>query len=225
MSYKALIHKYKSLPAMYFLLAYFIFMLCILIAMLLFPKPELHILINERHLAFLDTLMKYWTYLGDGLVLSVLILGLLFVSMRHFITGLSSFAFSGLAAQLLKRLIFTQSARPTKYFELNYPAHELHLVSGVDMHSWYSFPSGHAASAFAVFFALALMSRSLSLQILYLVLATGVALSRVYLSQHFMMDVAAGSLLGILMGWLAWKWMSVYKKEWLGKTLPQISKK
>lgn len=224
MSLKTLIHNFKELPAAFFLVGYFLVLVFMLIMMLIFPRPELHLLINERHTPFLDVLMKYWTYLGDGLILTILLLGLLFLSMRHFFTGLLAFATGGLGAQLLKRLIFTDSPRPIKYFELHFPGQELQLVQGVEMHTWLSFPSGHAATAFAVFFVLALMSRSAIINILLLVMATGVAFSRVYLSQHFMMDVAAGSLFGIFMGWLAWRILRDNKSSWLNRSLPKILK-
>ncbi|HEY0782779.1 MAG TPA: phosphatase PAP2 family protein [Thermoanaerobaculia bacterium] len=58
----------------------------------------------------------------------------------------------------------------------------------------FSFPSGHTAAAFGV--AVALLGERPSLTLLALVLAAGIAISRIYLGAHYPLDVAAGVLLG-----------------------------
>ena len=63
-----------------------------------------------------------------------------------------------------------------------------------------SFPSGHAAAAFAVTTALA--RRRSRLAIPAAVLAVTVAFSRLYLYVHYPTDVFAGIALGALCGWL-----------------------
>ena len=67
-----------------------------------------------------------------------------------------------------------------------------------------SFPSGHSASSFAAATTLATFYPQASP--LVFALATGVALSRVHLGQHFPSDVAAGGLLGVASG-TAVAWM------------------
>jgi membrane-associated phospholipid phosphatase len=62
-----------------------------------------------------------------------------------------------------------------------------------------SFPSGHAATAFAAATAVALVYPRL--RIPALVLAALVALSRVYLGVHYWSDVIVGSLFGAGVGW------------------------
>jgi undecaprenyl-diphosphatase len=61
-----------------------------------------------------------------------------------------------------------------------------------------SFPSGHAATAFAAAVAVALVYPRLGRPLL--ALAAVVALSRIYLGVHYVLDVAAGALLGIAVG-------------------------
>lgn len=61
-----------------------------------------------------------------------------------------------------------------------------------------SFPSGHAATAFAAAVAVALVYPRLGRPLL--VLAGVIALSRIYLGVHYVLDVAAGALLGIAVG-------------------------
>ncbi len=63
-----------------------------------------------------------------------------------------------------------------------------------------SFPSGHAAAAFAVSAALALKRSRLAIPAV--ILATGIAFSRLYLYIHYPTDVFAGIALGALCGLL-----------------------
>jgi undecaprenyl-diphosphatase len=61
-----------------------------------------------------------------------------------------------------------------------------------------SFPSGHAATAFAAATAIAILSPRM--RPWALALAAAVALSRVYLRVHFPLDVLAGGLIGAALG-------------------------
>ncbi len=67
----------------------------------------------------------------------------------------------------------------------------------------YSFPSSHAVN----FFAAAPLVREAfpGGGVVYLVLASAVALSRVYVGDHYPSDVAVGALLGTWVGWLGRK--------------------
>lgn len=65
-----------------------------------------------------------------------------------------------------------------------------------------SFPSDHAAFAFAVAVALLLVSRRLGLAAL--LLAALAAFARVYVGEHYPADVLAGALVGSLAALLLW---------------------
>lgn len=67
----------------------------------------------------------------------------------------------------------------------------------------FSFPSGHAAAAFATTSVL-FLARS-RWRIPAVILASLIAFSRLYLFVHYPTDVLGGALLGILCGWLAWE--------------------
>jgi undecaprenyl-diphosphatase len=66
----------------------------------------------------------------------------------------------------------------------------------------FSFPSGHALNAFAIGSVIALAFPLLAAPVL--LIAASVAASRVVLGLHWLSDVLAGSLLGLLIGTAAW---------------------
>ena len=76
-----------------------------------------------------------------------------------------------------------------------------HLGSVVAIPGNPSFPSGHAATAFAAATAVAILCPRL--RPWALALAAAVALSRVYLRVHYPLDVLAGALLGAALGAIA----------------------
>jgi undecaprenyl-diphosphatase len=78
-----------------------------------------------------------------------------------------------------------------------------------------SFPSGHAATAFAT--AIAVGAFYPRLRWLLLGLAAVVGLSRIYLGVHYMLDVLAGTALGIGVG-LAVVWGTRRLTAWLGRS-------
>jgi undecaprenyl-diphosphatase len=70
----------------------------------------------------------------------------------------------------------------------------------------FSFPSGHSITAFAVAVPLALAYPALGPVLL--LCAANVAASRIFLGMHFLSDVLAGSALGALLGYAAWRMVS-----------------
>jgi membrane-associated phospholipid phosphatase len=84
--------------------------------------------------------------------------------------------------------------RPAEFFK-DIPFYE---IPGIELHHWGSFPSGHTTTAFmlASFFYLVL-PKKIKIHSLVMGIAFLVGFSRVYLMQHFLMDVWVGALLGI----------------------------
>ena len=97
-------------------------------------------------------------------------------------------AFAGLAVLLLKGT-FDRERPPVAHAGLD----PVGIVPGSA-----SFPSGHAATAFATAVAVGLIHPRLRWPLL--ALATLVALSRVYLGVHYGSDVLVGSALGVAIG-------------------------
>ncbi len=160
-----------------------------------YPKGGLHVVINQWHSGFFDEFFKYITWLGSGWMILLLAVVFLFGQLRHTVVFLVGNLFITIFIQVGKHLIFSTALRPVAYFKGIYA---LHLVDGVVMHAYNSFPSGHSATAFGIFVMLIFLIKNRGLKFLWLTVALLTAFSRVYLSQHFMVDILAGALTGTL---------------------------
>lgn len=168
--------------------------LVLLITVSLFSKTACFTKANFYHCPLLDHLFTWYTFLGDGVVAMVLIIAAVVWNQRILATKLLLvFLFSGLIAQLLKRLF--RAPRPKAL--LNEAFYD-HFISGVTHSGFTSFPSGHTTTAFAVAAMLAFSCRGKTTGIFAFWIAMLVGYSRVYLGQHFVEDVLAGMVIGIL---------------------------
>ena len=101
----------------------------------------------------------------------------------------SSVAASGVSADVIKYI--AGRARPILYFsEQLYGFNCFHYE-----YEWISFPSGHAATAFSA--AIVFTTLYPRWRILFLFAGTLIAFSRIFLTQHYISDVIAGSFLGM----------------------------
>ncbi len=160
----------------------------------IYGKGQTHLMINEYHSGFGDFFFKHVTYLGDGIAFPVLIIACLFLKFRWSLYFLASALLTLLAIYLTKQMFFHGIPRPLAFFEDSY---NLYLVEGVKIHRNNSFPSGHTTTAFAVFTLLILIIKNNFLKFTFALLAIIAGFSRIYLSQHFLIDVLAGAVLGI----------------------------
>ena len=169
--------------------------------LLTWDKAELHLWMNSCHNAAGDFFFRYYTYVGEW-VPYVVVFGLLFYKAGWATFLLTDVVVSGLIAQRLKYVFDTD--RPYKFFEKFYPDVQLPFVDGVTLSKWYSCPSGHTTTFFAMFFVLALMAcdkkdrRAWPWSALFFLMAVLGAYSRIYLSQHFAEDIFAGVILGVV---------------------------
>ncbi|MBN1116500.1 MAG: phosphatase PAP2 family protein [Bacteroidales bacterium] len=206
----------------FILIVFLLVWLILLFVLVIWTKAEIHLYVNQYHNHLSDAFFKYITNLGDGLMPAVLLLIFLFISFRKaFAIGLSG-ALAGIVSQVLKRLVFKNIPRPKSFFK---DLAELYFVPGVDVHSSYSFPSGHSATAFTLFLVLAYYSKSGPMQLLYLFLALAVGYSRIYLSQHFLIDVYFGALIGIISAFVIIMLIDKSKAKWLDSSITKIIRK
>lgn len=208
-------------PQRYFLIPFLILILAGFVLMLLYSKIDLFLWINHHHSSFFDSYFKLNTLLGAGWVAVVLVLALLFIKYRSSILVALAYAYSSLAVQIFKHLF--NAPRPIKYFEHIAP---IRVIEGYPIHEWNSFPSGHSASAFTLAVLLSYLWPLRNRHWIIVPLAALTAFSRVYLSQHFLEDIIAGAIIGVVMTFqLIWwlensKWYNSDKLErrFLGKS-------
>jgi membrane-associated phospholipid phosphatase len=184
----------------YFFIGFLIFVLASVSVLIFFSKADGFILLNPYHANFLNFIFIPLTYLGDGFFCVAVGLLLFFLKKRFLsLMVLSSYAISGIIAQILKGYIV--EARPAVYLK---DSSYQYFIENVTLHNFHAFPSGHSASAFALAAVLSFAVKNKKYSMLFLAGAVLVGYSRIYLAQHFIDDVLAGALIGILSAIFCW---------------------
>jgi membrane-associated phospholipid phosphatase len=106
---------------------------------------------------------------------------------------ISSYLLSGIIVQILK--YFIVEARPAVYLK---DSTYQYFIENVTLHNYHAFPSGHTASAFAMATVFAVTKNNTWLSMLLLILAAMVGYSRIFLGQHFLVDVFGGAVVGVI---------------------------
>jgi membrane-associated phospholipid phosphatase len=169
---------------------YLLFWLIISISLSLYTKDYIHLKINKLHFKFADIFFKYFTHSADGIFAALVIIAVLFKNKYQGLFLAVSNILAGATTQILKKAVFAESLRPVMLLK------NLYLIEGVSMNKYHSFPSGHATVAFALFTGILLLTPNKKWKIFFALCAIAGAFSRVYLSQHFITDIFAGSIIG-----------------------------
>lgn len=182
------------IPALLLLTALGVALLCV-------PKGALHLCLCDHHTPFLDAVLPGYSDLVNWLPYTVIALLLLYrAGWSVFLAG--DMLLTTAVVQPIKHLVC--APRPMTWFAENMPDVVLPLTDGVRMNYWLSFPSGHTTTFFALFFTLSLIAMTdrwrgrYLWSLLFFLLAVVGAYSRIYLSQHFALDVFAGMAVAIL---------------------------
>jgi membrane-associated phospholipid phosphatase len=177
---------------------------------LIIGKSELFLFLNADLGRTADWSFEYATYLGDGAIWVPIVLLILWKRRKYLVLILSSICISTLLAQLIKNYVFPAEPRPTNLIEDN---SLIHTVSGVELHTIYSFPSGHTTTAFSIFLLAALFIPKPWIIPIGFMYGLVVGYSRVYLAQHFPLDVGAGMIVGTISVWLSMQLQTTYEKS------------
>lgn len=196
--------------------------------LLIMPKGELHIWLNGCHTALGDVFFKYYSMLAE---LPIYLFAIIPLFFRKYRWWTAFYATSEIIAVLLiqsVKFIFNMP-RPARFFGVDKIGDIVPLVDGVNLHEAYSFPSGHTSAFFVFFTACALLvnyyysrkpiQRSGACRCLHalalislLIMAAVGGYSRIYLSQHFLMDVFVGSAVGITVPCLTFRYVLRHTK-------------
>ena len=177
------------------------------LALLYIPKADLHLLLCDRHTPARDIFYRYYTHVAEWFPYVVCVALLLFGRIGDGAFASAAMLLSALSTQIFKHIV--NAPRPLSWFDMNLSDVQLPLVEGVQMNYWFSFPSGHTTSFFALAFVVCILltrisrnsryhrTTSVLAQLLLLIAAALGGYSRIYLSQHFAMDIFGGTVVGI----------------------------
>jgi membrane-associated phospholipid phosphatase len=175
--------------------------LCLLGALMLigtsayFGRIPVFLFLNRDGGKLIDYFFKWATWGAEGWVwlpFLALVVGWFKKDSKFIVLN---FLLSTLLTQIPKHFIWSNISRPiASGIQLN----DIHTVNGVIMHAWNSFPSGHTATAFTLFLLTTYLFPNkwvFAIGMLYAILC---AYSRVYLGQHFPIDLGGGILVAII---------------------------
>ena len=192
--------KNNNIPYLAFIIPTSLVLITLGILLLTTPKGELHLLLCQPHTAMLDQIVPVFTNLVDWLpYLSILLLLFYRAGWATFLA--SNLLLSTLIVQPIKHIV--HAPRPLTWFAENMPDVTLPLVEGVRMNHWLSFPSGHTTTFFVLFYSLSIIlcaenvTGKMILSFLCFLCASFGAYTRIYLSQHFALDIFAGILIAV----------------------------
>lgn len=163
---------------------------------LLYDSESIVLAVNSLHRPILDSMATIGTFFGS-LWFYILFLGGLVLfkkTIRAVLFAGVSFFNTCVIVQAMKHIIFGALPRPIDTISLE----NLHIVKNFSHDHYNTFPSGHASTIFVLITVLCifLIDNSTYLHIILLVLASLVAISRLYLCMHFYHDVYVGALIG-----------------------------
>ena len=187
---RKLIHEHRL-----FLGVFAIYIVLGALGFLIYKQGAETLFFDRHHTVLRDHFFVFFTRLGESVFLTLLGLVLLFTRMKYFFVYLIDLAVVAIVVFFLKFRVFPERVRPSLFFSGHY---KLHFAEGLPILTENSFPSGHTAVAFAVAFLLAIFIRRTWVSMVLLCIALLVGLSRMYLMEHFWIDVYFGSLTGIL---------------------------
>ncbi len=179
------------------------------------PKGNEVLWINGNFSPFQDWFFRLVTTLGEGIAFVPILSVLLFVRFHYAFVLAAVGLLNGLIIPLLKYGLFADMKRPITFLDNSL----LHFVDGLNVHTAYSFPSGHTATAFAVAVTLSLCIKNKNWSIVFITLAAMVGYSRMYLLQHYLIDVAAGGCIGTCCSILTYKLLPINNIPWINQRL------
>ncbi|MFZ9848293.1 MAG: phosphatase PAP2 family protein [Flavobacteriales bacterium] len=192
----------------YFFIPYFIFIVIGVTLVFNENKIDLHLYLTKAYSDFADDFFFWLTKLAEGWLGVPLLIFLLFYQYRAFLFVGLTYALSGIITQVLKANVFQTHDRPIHFLK-DHPL--FRKIENLEYSEFLGFPSGHSTSAFALLFCMSILTKNNYLKLVLILTAIAIAYSRIYLSQHFLHDIIAGSFVGVGTGLLLY--FFIYEKK------------
>jgi len=189
--------EYKHFRLATFFSLVIVFLLGVFIA--IYGKDRSFLMINSRYSTQADYFFNYVTLLGEWILWVPIFLYALFIKRNFLLPVLAALAICTLLTHLGKKVIFEGQPRPLLLLK------DVARAVPILKHNNYvnSFPSGHTSTAFTTALLLSFIVRKKFAVYFFPIIAFLVGYSRVYLAQHFVTDVLAGSIIGIISSYAA----------------------
>jgi membrane-associated phospholipid phosphatase len=162
---------------------------------IILSREAVFLMLNRDLGNFGDYLFNFFSHLAEGWIWIPYFMFLFGWYKKDALFILLNFLISTLLTQLPKNFIWDKISRP---MASGIPTSQIHTVKGVEMHLWNSFPSGHTATAFTIFLMTVYLFPNKKVLILGFIYAICAAYSRVYLGQHFPLDLAGGIIVAVI---------------------------
>jgi membrane-associated phospholipid phosphatase len=158
-------------------------------------KNELFLMLNGDLGIVADYFFAIWTNAGDGVIWLIVLIIILKMKRKDVLPLIiSGFVVSTVITQVFKYFIIPNELRPYKAIA---DRALIHTVSFVEPYTTSSFPSGHTGAAFSFFLLFCLILHKNWWIWSGFAGALLVGYSRVYLAQHFPLDVAGGIIVAV----------------------------
>ena len=180
----------------------------IAIFLLLHGKENSFLIINLMNSPYFDYFFQYFTYLGDGIIWIPVFLYAILFRKNFLVAILAGLLICTVLTHFCKRVIFADELRPVGVL-----VDKIRTIPGLRINRYHSFPSGHTSTAFTLALLLAFVIKRTFWSIFFPVVAFFVGYSRVYLAQHFVTDVCAGLVVGVISAFLSIRVFDAYNRR------------
>jgi len=179
-----MVKRQKRSMLVYYGAAVLIFLLSV------FFDKQLILFVTQLRTLILDNVFTWGEWIFTKTLIFAVALAIIVVKNRKIVIPFVLSSFLSLVVVYVLKLVI---GRVRPYLALNLP----HVVQATN----HSFPSGHAAIAFATVPFVFAAYRNAMVRWVWLALMVVIAFSRMYLGVHYLSDVLAGALIGFGMSY------------------------
>lgn len=191
--------------------------------LILFSRVDGFIFLNSFHTPTLNQVFNSITFIGDGLFSIIVSFFILIFAKKHSKLALIvmvAYLSSGIVAQIFKAIIY--APRPSLYFKLHEYKYYIDTFA-TSRAGANSFPSGHSASVFALVTVFSVYCKRKYISFCLIIIGILAGYSRIYLAHHFLIDVLAGMILGLLFGTLSLIWLDKFDSTMINAFLSKYN--